>query len=112
MRVVDVCVAWRITDDKGWGTGAQEVHRGAGGAQGRKKMTAPPVAELAFLGLCLPLRFDPRHRAPAVQHLGETGPLSQGVQAGRKALRIRHTNGTDVREKRPRGFKKRPRGFK
>jgi hypothetical protein len=40
--------------------------------------------------------------------LGETGPLSQGVQA----LRIRHINGMEVRKKRPRGFKKRPRGFK
>ena len=37
--------------------------------------------------------------------LGETGPLSQGVQAGRKALRIRHINGMEVRKKRPRGFK-------
>jgi hypothetical protein len=44
--------------------------------------------------------------------LGETGPLSQGVQARRKALRIRHINGTEVRKQRPRGFKKRPRGFK
>jgi hypothetical protein len=44
--------------------------------------------------------------------LGETGPLSQGVQAGRKALRIRHMNGMDLRKKRPRRFKKRPRGFK
>jgi hypothetical protein len=43
--------------------------------------------------------------------LGETGPLSQGVQAGRKALRIRHINGMEVRKKRPRVFKKRPRGF-
>jgi hypothetical protein len=44
--------------------------------------------------------------------LGETGPLSQGVQVGRKALRIRHINGVEVRKKMPRGFKKRPRGFK
>ena len=44
--------------------------------------------------------------------LGETGPLSQGGQARRKALRIRHINGMEVRKKRPRGFKKRPRGFK
>jgi hypothetical protein len=44
--------------------------------------------------------------------LGETGPLSQGVQVGRNALRIRHINGMEVRKKRPRGFKKRPRGFK
>jgi hypothetical protein len=52
---------------------------------------------------------DVRQQAPC---LGETGPLSQGVQAGRKALRIRHINGMEVRKKRPRGFKKRPRGFK
>jgi hypothetical protein len=45
-------------------------------------------------------------------HLGEAGPLSQGVQAGRQALRIRYINGMEVRKKRPRGFKKRPRGFK
>jgi hypothetical protein len=45
-------------------------------------------------------------------YLGETGPLSQGVRAGRKALRTRHMNGMEVRKKRPRGFKKRPRGFK
>jgi hypothetical protein len=44
--------------------------------------------------------------------LGETGPLSPGVQEGRKALRIRHINGMEVRKKRPRGFKRRPRGFK
>ena len=37
--------------------------------------------------------------------LGETGPLSQGVQVGRKALRIRHINGMKVCKKRPRGFK-------
>jgi hypothetical protein len=36
-------------------------------------------------------------------HLGETGPLSQGLQAGRKALRTRHINGMEVRKKRPRG---------
>jgi hypothetical protein len=46
------------------------------------------------------------------ENLAETGPLSQGVQAGRKALRKRHINGMEVRKKRPRGFKKRPRGFK
>jgi hypothetical protein len=44
--------------------------------------------------------------------LGETGPLSQGVRARRKALRIRYVNGMGVRKKMPRGFKKRPRGFK
>ena len=42
---------------------------------------------------------------PGGQRLGETGPLSQGVQAGRKALRIRHINRMEVRKKRPRGFK-------
>ena len=47
-----------------------------------------------------------------ITHLGETGPLSQGVQARKKALIIRYINGMDVRKKRPRGFKKRPRGFK
>jgi hypothetical protein len=45
-------------------------------------------------------------------HLGETCPLSQGVQEGKKALRIRYINGMEVRKQRPRGFKKRPRGFK
>ena len=45
-----------------------------------------------------------------VLDLGETGPLSQGVQAGRKALRIRHINGMEVRKKRPRGFKKEAQG--
>jgi hypothetical protein len=44
--------------------------------------------------------------------LGETGPLSQGVQVGRKALRICNMNCMEVRKKRPRGSKKRPRGFK
>ena len=42
---------------------------------------------------------------------GETGPLSPGVQARRKALRIRHMIGMEVRKKRPRGFKKWSRGF-
>jgi hypothetical protein len=45
-------------------------------------------------------------------YLGETRPLSQGAQAGREALRTRHVNGTEVRKKRPKGFKMRPRGFK
>jgi hypothetical protein len=44
--------------------------------------------------------------------LGETGPLSQGVQACRKALRICYINSMEVRKKMPRGFKKRSRGFK
>jgi hypothetical protein len=42
--------------------------------------------------------------------LGETGPLSQGVQAGRKALRIHHINGMEVCKKGPRGFKKKAEG--
>ena len=37
--------------------------------------------------------------------LGETVPLSQWFQARRKALRIRHINGMEVRSKRPRRFK-------
>jgi hypothetical protein len=45
-------------------------------------------------------------------NLGETGPLSQGVQVRRKVLRIRYINGMEVRSKIPRGFKKRQRGFK
>ena len=44
--------------------------------------------------------------------LGKAGPLSQAVQARRKALRIHHTNGMKVRKKRPRGFRKRPRRFR
>jgi hypothetical protein len=40
-----------------------------------------------------------------VGDLGETGPLSQGVQAGRKVLNICHINGMEVRKKRSRGFK-------
>jgi hypothetical protein len=35
-----------------------------------------------------------------------------GGQARRKALRIRHINGMEVRKKRPRGFKKEAQGFK
>ena len=53
-----------------------------------------------------------RLEADHAVHLGETGPLSQGIQARRTAIRIRHINGMEVRKKRPRGFKKRPRGFK
>jgi hypothetical protein len=54
-----------------------------------------------------------RQRAPDHRpDLGETGPLSQGVQARKKALRTRHINGIKVRKKRPRGFKKKPRGCK
>jgi hypothetical protein len=47
--------------------------------------------------------------APNVISVGEPGkeqgPLSQGVQAGRQARRIRHIHGVEVRKKRPRGFK-------
>ena len=43
-------------------------------------------------------------------YLGETGPLSQGVQACRKALRIRYIHGMEVRRKWPRGFKKEAQG--
>jgi hypothetical protein len=55
---------------------------------------------------------DPGHRRPrrVDAHLGETGPLSQGVQARRKALRIRHRNGMEVRKKMPRGSKRDPGG--
>jgi hypothetical protein len=37
-----------------------------------------------------------------------TGPLSQGVQAGRKALRICHIRGVEVRKKRPEGSSEPP----
>jgi hypothetical protein len=37
--------------------------------------------------------------------LGEAGPLSQGSQVGRQALRTRHINGMKVRKKRPGEFK-------
>ena len=46
-----------------------------------------------------------RRRGRLVLDLGITAPLSQGVQARGKALRIRHINGMEVRKKRPRGFK-------
>jgi hypothetical protein len=39
------------------------------------------------------------------RHLGERGTLSQGVQESRKALRIPHIYGMEVREKMPMGFK-------
>ena len=42
-----------------------------------------------------PLSLQPRGR--------NLGPLSQGFQAGRKAIRTRHINGMDVRNKRPKG---------
>ena len=53
------------------------------------------------------LHVPGRQRAPDHRpDLGETGPLSQGVQARRKTLTIHYINGMEVREKRPRGFKK------
>jgi hypothetical protein len=42
--------------------------------------------------------------------LGETGPLSQGLQARRKAHRIHCLNGMEVRKKMPRGLKKEAQG--
>jgi hypothetical protein len=53
------------------------------------------------------IRPDLIHQPP---RLGETGPLSQGVQAGRKTLIIRYMNGMEVRKKRPRGVKKEAEG--
>jgi hypothetical protein len=41
---------------------------------------------------------------------GRNRSSQPGGQVGRKALRIRHINGMEVRKKRPRVFKKRPRG--
>jgi hypothetical protein len=75
---------------------------------------APPAVRGADLGgVVLVVRAEAERVAhQRREHLGEAGPLSRGVQAGRKALRIRHINGMEVRKKRPRGFKKRPRGFK
>ena len=50
-------------------------------------------------------------RAPDHPGAWEKQVLSAGgVQAGRKALRIRHKNGMEVRKKRPRGFKKEAQG--
>jgi hypothetical protein len=44
-------------------------------------------------------------RGAADEDLRETCPLNQGIQVGGKALRIRHTNGMEVRRKRLSGFK-------
>jgi hypothetical protein len=44
-------------------------------------------------------------RQRLLERLGETGPLNQGVQARRQALRTRHINGVEVRKKRPMGLK-------
>ena len=46
----------------------------------------------------------------SLSDLGETSQLSQGVQARRKVLRIRHINGMEVPKKRPRGFKREAQG--
>ena len=72
--------------------------------EGRAAHGAERAEEAAQRGL--------RHLPGALEEEPETGPLSQGVQARRKALRIRHINGMEVRKKMPRGFKKRPRGVK
>jgi hypothetical protein len=56
------------------------------------------------------VRRDARGKRVHAAGLGETGPLSQGVQAGRNALRIRYINGMEVHKKRPRGFKKEAQG--
>ena len=69
-----------------------------------------------------PRRQEPRRRRRVAGH-GRRGQrvhqpgrnrsahaLSQGVQARRKALRIRHIDGMEVRKKRPRGFKKEAQG--
>jgi hypothetical protein len=74
----------------------------------RKGVTRGPVGppgppELAALVRAVPDR-------QVVLAWGETGPLSQGAQARRQALRTRHINGTGVRKKRPRGFKKEAQG--
>ena len=48
------------------------------------------------------------HGAESQPHLEETGPLSQGVQEGRQALRIlvlHGVHGMEVHRKKPRGFK-------
>jgi hypothetical protein len=69
---------------------------------------APPLHDVAMFFKFWQVR-DPSvivtKLPPPGVHLGETGPLSQGVQARRKALRIRPIHGMGVRKKRPRGFK-------
>ena len=57
---------------------------------------------------CLPHGLD-AHSSMSIAHLGETGPLSQGVQEGRQALRTRHhIHGMEVHRKRPRGVQVNP----
>ena len=56
------------------------------------------------------LQAPARPAPPSGRHLGKTGPLSQGVQARRKALRTPHMNGIEARKKRPRGLKKEAQG--
>ena len=88
-------------------------------SENRAKIRAGPVqhARIALVRLAehLPVLLTVRPRFFDLEWspgLGETGPLSQGAQARRKALRIRHITGTAARKKRPRGFKKKPRGLK
>jgi hypothetical protein len=59
-----------------------------------------------------PVKFELALHFPSVLNLEATCPLRQGVQACRKALRIRHINGMEVCKDRPKGFKKRHMGFK
>ena len=49
--------------------------------------------------------LTPPPLAPAATWEKEIGPLSQGVQEGRQALRMLHVRGVEVRRKRPRGFR-------
>jgi hypothetical protein len=70
-------------------------------------------AAMALRGTpCEDRRTSSADKAGQPWGLGETGPLSERVQARRKALRVRCINGMEVRKMRPRGFKKRLRGFK
>ena len=72
-------------------------------------MTGHPVYK--WLSCAAKWQSDMPLRAPwslagvtaPLSRLGGTGPLSQGVQARRKILITRHTNGMEVRKKRPRG---------
>jgi hypothetical protein len=68
-----------------------QVKVGAAETIARDVLFSQPPAVLGLLFLQLP-------------HLGETDPLSQGVQAGGKALRKHRVNGAEVHKKRPRGF--------
>ena len=63
------------------------------------------LSSAAAVGRCAGTSFRSQRTIVTASDLGETGPLSQGVQAGGKALRIRRINGMEVGKKRPRGFK-------